>query len=319
MTQVCVIYDLDENYASKLIMALNEKRGVSFNTALFTEFDALSDFAKEKKMDVLVVDKKLVNEKLKEIYDGRMVILSEDIEENTVYRYQSSEKIIREIIGEKNLISKNESRKCEVIGVYSLVNYVGKTSLSLAIAKSYAGIDKKILYLNLERFSGLKEILVKASGGDLSDFLYMFKENPEILRDRLTDYIANISGLNYIAPVACAEDIAFIKIEEWVKILGFLGEYFEIIVVDISNAILNEWKLLDLCIKIYMPVREDYISVRKVEEFKEYLISIGKEILSNQIEEILIPRDKTTEFSKDFFENVDYSKLGRYAKDIINN
>ena len=61
----------------------------------------------------------------------------------------------------------------KVLGVYSPVGRCLKTSFALTIGKLLAQ-EERVLYLNLEEFSGLSVLMKEEYKSDLSDLLYFY-------------------------------------------------------------------------------------------------------------------------------------------------
>ena len=66
---------------------------------------------------------------------------------------------------------------------------------------------------------------------------------------------------------------------------------YQKVVLEISSAVASQWKMIFACSRVYMPVRQDYISVRKVQAFEKYLLMAGMEHLWNRIEKVELPQN----------------------------
>ena len=327
MANICAVYDVDETYANKLMNVLNGKKGMPFRTIAFTREEALLAFLENNELNVLVISEQAVTETIRKANIKQIIVLSEEDREyegegvKGVYKYQSSENIIREVMSYYVGNYTMSVVKTKIIGIYSPIHHVCKTSFALALAKAYAAKDNTVLYINLEEFSGLGEILPEGGGGNLSDAIYYYKFSEGNLMQHIGELVCNIGNLHYIPPIKCAEDVTAIKTEEWIDFLSRMGADagYDVIVLDISNAVKEQWRLLDICTKVYLPMREDYISRKKINDFDTYMLAMGKEHVSEMIEKLLLPKDKNMGLEPDFLEKVEWSLLGKYAKEMAIN
>ena len=83
-----------------------------------------------------------------------------------------------------------------------------RTAFALNIAKVVSE-KYKVLYMNLEEFSGLDEILISDNGTTLSDAFYYYRQGKQQSYEKISSTIHCCEGINYISPVICAEDISF--------------------------------------------------------------------------------------------------------------
>lgn len=328
---ICVIYDVDEKYAYKLMNVMNKKKKVPFKTLVFTLEEPLLEYLKENTLDILVISEDALTDKIKNQKIENILVLREDMAVTTIsdnndgqdflgiYKYQSSENIVREVM---NYCAKpyiDLSTRAEIIGIYSPVNCSYKTAFSLALANAY-GEKSSVLYINLEEFSGLGEILAEGNKGNLSDAAYYYKISKESFLNQLEWVVSTAGKVNYIPPVKCAEDVTYISTQEWIDVFTYIANFsaYDVIVLDISNAIKEQWKLMQICKRVLMPVKDDYISKKKISSFEKYLLDIGKEVICDSIEKIKVPYDSSISFSSDFMERIEWSVLGNFAKEVAN-
>ena len=326
---ICVIYDVDEKYANKLMNVMNKKKKIPFKTLVFTLEESLLEYLKENALDILIISEDALTDNIKKQRIENILVLREDMEVSNIseegserdisgiYKYQSSENIVREVM---NYCAKpyiDLSTKAEIIGIYSPINNAYKTAFSLALANAY-GEKSSVLYINLEEFSGLGEILAEGNKGNLSDAVYYYKISKESFLNQLEWVVSNAGKINYIPPIKCAEDVTYISTQEWIDVFTYIANFsaYDVIVLDISNAIKEQWKLMQICKRVLMPVKEDYISKKKINSFEAYLLEIGKEAICDSIEKINVPYDSSISLSSDFMERIEWSTLGSFAKEI---
>lgn len=324
MESICAIFDTDAEYAVRLMNAMNSRKGINYRTIMFTGRGALNEYIRDKKLQLLIIDEELAREGC-EGYAAKVVVLTEDALSGSgesgcrIYKYQPADRLISAIMKEGGIRQTQDYGNVQITGVYSPIHYAGRTSFSLALAKAYAAEGKRALYLNFEEFSGLSEILAGTKEGGLSDALYYYRQGKERFREHFERFVCMTGNIYYLPPVQCADDISCQSCEEW---SGFVLEtagtgMFDVIVIDIANALLRPWSLLDICSRIIMPVREDYISRQKISDFDTYMLSMGRDDTYKAIEKMLLPRDNNAAMSKDFLDMVEYGTIGRYARDVV--
>lgn len=103
---IFAVCDLDSSYACNLMDYLNEKRSTPFEVQAFTNVESLKEFASEQEIEILLISTRAMCNEIRELPISRVVILSEgeqfqetDLEYPFVYKYQSSDQLISEVIG----------------------------------------------------------------------------------------------------------------------------------------------------------------------------------------------------------------------------
>lgn len=328
-----VIYDKNENYAKRLMNSMHQemrlKGGKHFEIQLFTEEQGLRSYLAENEPAVLIASEESYCQTIGEEYEGRKVILTEEYsgqeeiqkiygEQSVgVYRYQTSEKILKQILEECPVQYRGSLSSAEIIGVYSPVTIMQKTAFILNMAKVLSD-TYHLLYINLEEFSGLEELLENSSDLTLSDALYYYRQGQKTAISRISETINSVAGIDYIAPVRCAEDIAFMDAEQMMDFIITAGKChdYEIILLDISNAVKQPWKMLDCCKKIYMPIKNDYLSLKKLHNFETYFIGAGLERILNNIVKVRLPEGEN-EITCDFWDKLQFGGMYRYVKKLL--
>ena len=168
-------------------------------------------------------------------------------------------------------------RMYELVGVFSPAGCREKTAFVLALGEALAE-NRRTVYLNLERCSGLKQLgIVEEAAGDVSDLIYFFRTDPGSLVYRLGTLVRTFRNLDYIPPAAVGEDLMRIRAGEWAGVFGALtdaGEY-EVILLDLDISARDLIPLLGICDRVYMPVTDDGISEAKTAEFMETARMLG--------------------------------------------
>lgn len=208
-----------------------------------------------------------------------------------IYKYQPADSILREII--QFLGGKEQKQEdVELIGVYSPGYEPLRSAFALSLTQVMAE-SGRTLYCNLEAFSGLEEVLAAQDRENLADMIYYYRNAGAEVTEQMKQMIVSLPGFDYIAPVEFAQDISSMQTQEltefFLKIAKECG--YQKVVLEISSAVASQWKMIFACSRVYMPVRQDYISVRKVQAFEKYLLMAGMEHLWNRIEKVELPQN----------------------------
>jgi len=328
VNNTCVIYDNNEVYARKLLSGFSVRAESKFGVLLFTDKEELKKYLLDNSPAVMLISENGYFEELKKIFKGQLCILSENsyINEDSciygedtieIYRYQSIDKIFKKVMENSKLQARGNVEFREIIGIYSPVYVEQRTAFAINVAKAMA--DKyKVLYINFEEFSGLDEIFFSENGLTLSDAFYYYRQSGQQSYEKISNTINNCEGIDYIAPVVCAEDISFMDIEDVVGFIDYVGNGggYEIIVLDISTAIRQSWRLMECCNIVYMPIKNDYLSNRKIIALESYYYSLGVDSIIKIIEKIRLPEGENA-VDKDFISKIAVSGMYRYVKKLL--
>ena len=170
MKKIMAVYDEDPFYAERLSDYVNRKEKGIFKAQAFTSKERLEEFAKDHEIDVLLAGESVGKEEIRDVKTVQKIYLTEEREadgireEASVYKYQSGDDIIREIMavyceipGVKAANPGLAERKKRIIGVYSPVGRCGKTCLSLAMGQLLAK-EEKVLFISLDTFTGFSQL-----------------------------------------------------------------------------------------------------------------------------------------------------------------
>lgn len=303
MQKNCIIYDTDREYGKRLVSAISNHKNLPFHVQLFTSKNELDRFFDYNTADIMVVSEDFGTYEAEYGYIEKILVLMEEeirgYEKNTenierirkIYKYQSADSILREVIRFAGEGGQN-MEDVELIGIYSPACEPVRTMFALSMAQILAE-NNKTLYCNLEEFSGLGEILETQNKQTLSDIMYYYRCNGSQITENMKCMIVSQSGIDYIPPVGFAQDIGIMETQElsemFLKIAQECG--YKKVVLEISSAVKEQWKMIFACSRVYMPVSNDYLSKQKAHDFEKYILMAGMEHLWNHIERIEIKQD----------------------------
>lgn len=341
MKRIMAVYDAEPCYAERFAEFANEKGMTPFTVVAFGSIGRLKEFAREQPVEMLLVGENVEEEELSGLAVGQIVRLSEKgtksrQEDNSgsfsqkgreksaaVYKYQSSDAVLREVMACYNVASPQEQPlsssevKSRIIGVYSPIGRCGKTDFCMTFGQLLAK-QGKALYLNMEGYSALSLLTGTKYQSSLSDLLYYYRQG-EYNQLKLGSALYNWGGLDYVPPAAYAEDLAEIQGEElagMVKAIARDGIY-EVILVDIGNLGRDAGALLEISETIYVPIKDDCVSMAKIEMWKAYLEKSGKGNLLERVCKLRLPMPKGNMQPENYLEQLLWGEMGKYARNLI--
>lgn len=325
MKGIMAVYDVDPFYANRFAEFVNQKGAVPFEAVSFTSLARLKEFSSRQKVDMLLVGDGVKEEALADISVGQVVRLSESGqaagEEKTVYKYQASDNVLREVmtcyqIKEQPVFFPSAGKRARIIGVYSPVGRCGKTLFALTLGQVLSK-EGKALFLSLEEFSGLSRLTGSSYDSGLSDLLYYYRQS-EYSPLRLGSVVHSWGGMDYVPPIAYAEDLAQLggeTVAGLVEQIAAEGAY-DAVVVDLGHFFWGAELVLALCDVIYTPVREDGISDGKLKEWKEYLEVSGRERLWQRLRIIRLPNVRISVGKESYPEQLLWGEMGDFVRSL---
>ncbi|MDO4519039.1 MAG: hypothetical protein Q4B47_01890 [Eubacteriales bacterium] len=331
---IFAVCDLEGDYASNFMNYITQKKSVPFEIHAFTTVEKLIAFGQKMPIELLLISGNAMNAKVKELNIGKIIILSEGVhapeldQYPSVYKYQSSANVVREVMacyGEERTSALAElpilKKTTEILAVYSPLGRCLKTSFALALGQILAK-EKGVLFLDLEGRSGFEELL-KINGSlqntpNLTDLLYYVRHGTPNLIFKISSMIRNIQHLDYIPPVINPVDVHEVSSEDWERLLDEI-EYrssYEYMVIDVGNDVDDPIPILNRCSKIYMPVLSDVISAAKITQFENYLKVWDFSQILTKIVKVKPPFHSAAN-AEDYFNQLVWSELGDYIRDLL--
>lgn len=328
MERILAVYDVEPQYAARFAEVTNQKDTIPFTVMAFTSFEKLKEYVVEHQVEVLLVSSQVAKEAVELLPVEKIMILNEGEavtikdEHPGIYKYQSSDAILREVMAHYGADSVKDTNfkpmgKTQVMGVYSPISRCLKTSFALTLGQLLAA-ERRVLYVNLESFSGFGALMGEKYSGDLSDVLYFYKQgNGSMIR--LKSVVYHLGQMDYIPPVQYPEDLNQADAAEMAAVLSQIAESggYDVLVLDTGNYGRQVEELLELCDVIYMPVKEDGISVSKIQEFEEYLELSGRREIQEKIVKLKLPFHSCFGKKENYVEQLLWGELGDYVRQLI--
>lgn len=328
MKQVMAVYDVDPSYADRFAEVINQREKIPFTVMAFPSLEELRSYALEHPVELLLISSSVSREAVEGIGAGHVVVLADgetvqaDREYPSVYKYQSSDNIIREVMVsycEKEVDARlpDLAVRAQVIGVYSPIGRCLKTSFALTMGQLLAK-EARTLYLTLEEFTGLSCLTQTQYQSDLSDLMYYYSQGTYSTL-RLNSVVHSIGDLDYLPPARYPEDLAQIKTEKMAELISRIAaeSVYETVILDVGTFGRNVIPLLKICQAVYMPVKEDGISAAKLEEFFLLLETSGHGELLEHIHKLKLPYHSSFGRRENYLEELLWGELGDYVRQLI--
>lgn len=328
---IFAVCDLEVDYALNFMDYMNRKKNIPFEIQAFTSVENLIAYGKQTHIELLLISGRAMCREVRDLDIGKIIILSEGVhppeldQYPSVYKYQSSSDVLREVMAcygaEKKTVADQIAvlkKTTEIIGIFSPLGRCLKTSFALTLGQILAK-ERAVLYLNMEEYSGFEELMGKGFAHNLSDLLYYVRQDNQNLLYKMNSMIQTINNLDYIPPVQMPADIRTTAWQDWERLFQMLilDSSYEVIVLDIGCGIDENFQLLDMCKKIYMPVLSDAVSQCKIAQFENLVRIWDYPQILEKTEKINPPFHMATCLSPAYVEQLMWSELGDYVRNLL--
>lgn len=328
MKHIMAVYDVDPFYAARFAEVVNQKEKIPFEVVAFSSMERLKKFASETPIEILLISSSVSRTEADSIGAGKCISLTDgetagsETEFPEIYKYQSSDNIVREVMEcyceRAAPISGRTGRgKGKIWGIYSPISRCLKTSFAITMGKLLSK-EQRTLYINLEEFSGLSVLTNTEYRTDLSDLLYFYcGGNYNLLR--LNSVIHSMEELDYIPPVRYPEDLEEAGASKLAGLIRMIAEDggYEMVLVDLGSCRRTAAEIMELCQVVYMPIKEDSVSLAKLEEFEQYLARSGKENLKEKIRRLKLPYHSSFGRKENYLDQLLWGELGDYTRKLL--
>ena len=328
---IFAVCDLEVDYALNFMDYMNRKKIIPFEIQAFTSVENLIAYGKQTHIELLLISGRAMCREVRDLDIGKIIILSEGVhppeldQYPSVYKYQSSSDVLREVMAcygaEKKTVADQIAvlkKTTEIIGIFSPLGRCLKTSFALTLGQILAK-ERAVLYLNMEEYSGFEELMGKGFAHNLSDLLYYVRQDNQNLLYKMNSMIQTINNLDYVPPVQMPADIRTTAWQDWERLFQMLilDSSYEVIVLDIGCGIDENFQLLDMCKKIYMPVLSDAVSQCKIAQFENLVRIWDYPQILEKTEKINPPFHMATCLSPAYVEQLMWSELGDYVRNLL--
>lgn len=332
MEQILALLEQDKSYCERFSKYVASQRECPFTIYTFQSYAELQRFAAQNPIELLLTGKDSREQNaLQSLPIHSVIELSEEPTADAhrrsssaaegphrIYKYQSGENILRELVSgyqcrKKAAEAPKPQGTAQLFIVYSPIGRSGKTTFAESLARMLRR-DMQTLYISLEEVSAQAEAYTQQASYTLSDALYFFMQDrldPERLRTMITGF----RDMDLIAPVRSPEDISSLKGEELLRFIRHLRTQsgYDAIVLDTDSQLTRVMELLPEADRIFMPVTEEAAQHRKLIAFEQHLAATPHRAVLDRIVKLLVPMPRQ---SPDASEDL---RLSEFAEAVIRN
>lgn len=326
--KILALCDREMEYAERFCAYIAAKKEYPFETAVFTSAEKLNRFCEKENVEVLLISENIYDGKLSELVKGKVIVLREeeagaDTYESSIYKYQSCEKVLQEMMGccaGWGLSGASFARgagkdRVQMIGLYTPVHRCMQTGFAVTLGEILAK-EHRVLYLNFESFSGLEKRLNREFMSDMSDLIYYVTNAREALVYKLQAMTEKLQNLDYIPPVFSCIDLARITKEQWFLFFEEIERLtdYEYIILDLSENVQGLFEILRSCSKVFTLFREDASALAKMYQYERLLIRSDYEDVLEKSRRYKLPFIKNVSFDP---LKLTYGELADYIRRIV--
>lgn len=284
-----VICDREEGYAEAFAVFLMKRKELAFQVQVCDGITQAQTVMQERPIDILLIGSAYPAAERRKLKAGKVFLLSgsgkteADDGETVVYKYQSGEAILAEIIrecseeedGDSLFIRAVKTGKIRIIGIFSPVHRIGKTGYGLKLGQELAA-SGNVLYLNMELYGGIGGHFPE-EGRTLADILYYARQESRNISLILTTLVEHMGGLDYLLPARVSEDIRSVTAEEWTGLVRQITEQsiYDVVILDIDEGVKGVYDLLRVCTEIHVLTARDTSAKAKLLQMEEELHLLG--------------------------------------------
>lgn len=327
--QIFAILDLELTYACNLMEIFADRRSIPFETLIFSSVESLEEYTKNHTIDLLLVSTRMMCERLRQLDIRKIVILSEgellkEYEEYpAVYKYQSSDNLVAEVMSyyachASPQVRFLKKRNTKIIGIYSPVGRCGKTTFALTLGQILAE-RHPVLYLNLEDYSGFGSLLEVQPPSDFSDVMYFVRQNKGSVVLKIHAAVQKLGNLDYIPPAFSSGDLREIRSPDWLRLLEELenGSTYGTILLDFGQTVQELFQMLSVCSCIYMPVCSDVMAKAKIDQYENLLKEMEYEEILEKTKKLTLPFVTVSSVGEYALEKLTEGEMGRFVRNLL--
>ncbi len=320
--KLLVLCDPEEDYLQHMADFLRRKKQAPWEVVAYTKPEELLKL--EEKIEILMISESAYGAFVDKLSVKLPVLLNESgvIQGNVqinIDKYQEAEKVRQAVWAyymerEEDFFPGLETGSCtKLIGMYSPVRRCLQTTFALTYGQLLAE-KYRTLYISFEHYGDRQEWADSEKDG-LSKLLYFLQEEKGFLAHVRT-VVRRMGNLDYVAPMLNGQNLLFVTMQEWVKLLQRLAESgeYEFIILDLSESMQGLFEVLRLCSRVYTIVKEDPMARCKVTQYEQLLALQEYEDVKRKTAKYVLPL-----FRKLPAEVEQYTKgeLAEYIRELL--
>ena len=288
MNKKICFFEPDEKLAGKMIDYWLDHGLEGYNICYYSEEERWLADCHTLASELWILDNSL-QEYSSQIHSGRVVWWSDRLDEpDTLFKYRSAAILLHAIKG--YLGTESLEKETDLISLYSPIKRCHQTTFGITLSHL---LSKKgrVLYLNLEGYSGFERTLIDTYSKDISDFLYYVNQKSENIPLLIQKYVYRLNELDIIPPVLNPANIQDISEEKWVSMLEVLRKsgLYDYIIVDVSDFIHGTFSILRESQIIFSLTKSDFQADAKWQQYSSVLRETGYSDILNKTRTTEVP------------------------------
>lgn len=359
MQHILAFFDEDQIYSDRFKKFASAHSNCPFTVYSFHDYKELEHFSQDHPIELLVGSEtkkseygsgaishgETMDKELSEAYESSLykipakslIRLSESPPEalsgsvkrgsghngHEIYKYQSGESILREIIslyGKKDIGAqiRNTDDLAKLYLIYSPIGRSGKTTFARSLTKALHR-ECNSLYITLEEVSDPEDSHCDSLFHDtLSEAFYFFKEG-KLTESRFKNLIYHSKEYDHLLPVRTPEDLTTLDSREMIDFIEHIRSVSgkDAIILDTDSILSRIECILPYANRIFMPVTDDPSSNLKLDLLESHLSKSQSPEVLNRITKLIVPHTGQLHTSSNYKDDTD--TLMEYTSAVIKN
>lgn len=289
MSRKICFFEPDEMLAGKLIDYWLEHGLAGYSICYYSDAEKwLSDHVSIS-ADLWILDRSL-RSVISQLPPGRILWWTDRPEDTeAVFKYRSAAVLLHTIQG--YFSAESAVSGTELISLYSPVKRCLQTTFGITLSHLLSR-KRRILYLNLEGYSGLERTFSGSYSKDISDFIYYVNQTSENIPLIIQKFVYRMGEVDMIPPVVNPANLQDITEEMWLHMLNILRDsgLYDYIIADVSDFIHGTFTILRESQIIFSLTKADACANAKWQQYCNILKESGYEDILNKTRKSELPR-----------------------------
>ena len=337
-----VLIDRDADYVNCLLDYLMSEQTHKFLVSAYTEETSLARFLAEETVkatdDIFLVSREFYEQVLHRVkgivifLDDEKSAVNQKDKGRTIYKYQYGDRLVAEVLkifAEEGSVgytfnttytSNAGQKKNRIMGIYSPIGGVGKTTIAVGACIQSAWEGKSVFYLNLENTATTPLYFQGEQKKNLSNILYFLKSKSANLPLQIegAKCVDPFYKVHYFQPPDSIYDFTEDVSHELCRLLQELKttKQYERIFIDFSCAInKNNLAVLRNCDDLLLVAEENQTSVVKIKcMLKELHLLLSREEEAELMERFNLVLNKSIPTAEVKTEELSINQKGVLAR-----
>lgn len=271
-------FEPDARLAGRLIDYWMSHGMAQYSFSYYSDVSKLSEAASAVP-DLWILDRSITQSGVR-IPAGNILWWTDSPEDTgAAFKYRSAEVLMHTILGQLHgAEAHGHTEGAQVISLYSPVRQRLQTAFGIQLAHLLAR-NGRILYLNLEGYSGFERLLSGPFSKDISDFIYYVTQSSENISLITQNFTHRLGEADMIPPVLNPRNLQEITEEMWIHMLQEVRTcgLYDYIVLDISDFVQGIFSILEESRFIFSPMSSDAAAMAKWDQYRSILEESGRE------------------------------------------